>query len=716
MTAYSTLILASTPTAYYHLNETSGTTCTDSSGNSRTATHITSPTLNQTSANAALDDNKCILYSGAANERTQINTDNAAFSMKSGWTLELWVNVVTSANKYIINKDSVPNHYEWGLRWDHDNTRFVWQTVSPTYTELYTVYGTSGKSSGTWYHVAVTCNGAPGSTLPKLYVNGVQETSAGSSGSGGTYTDDNSLVEWGARPIGATAINAKIDEVAFFDSALTSTVLLSHYNAGLGIANISQTAVVTDVSVAGQPAVISTVVITPTVSNIAVAGQAPTLAITSNPTVNAVSSNIAIAGRDPGSVGTGFEGIAVVADVAIQSIPPSSLRLDQIFTAQKSNIAIGGINPSLDVPQVGRPMFNAADHYPTWGTGGWSSLNEAVPEDVYYDATFYPGGYSPAADRRARFRITPLGVPLAGPRTISYRWKHPGALMTFQVILQQGETEIQRWNHGSATQSSYVTTTQTITGTITDYTNLNVIFSASHTLAAAGDSMYVSYAAIFLPTIATVLDITVNALRTDTTVVGAAPAVARGVEVGLPTDIGVEGFGPAIITPGGVSLSIQAAEVTVTGKDPTLAVFRDSVQIAIPTHIDLGFTASSIQTQVDSFKFIPITDNNLTAADANELTAINLGPLLFSQEKIIAFKMGNIGSFPINLTITTMSVNETLTSLATFSANKVAYTSTIIVEGIPPNGISDPIWMKMNAGSTLPGAGTIVIDVEQSNA
>jgi hypothetical protein len=43
--AYSAAVLADSPLAYYRLGEASGTTMTDSSGNSRNGTYAGSPTL-----------------------------------------------------------------------------------------------------------------------------------------------------------------------------------------------------------------------------------------------------------------------------------------------------------------------------------------------------------------------------------------------------------------------------------------------------------------------------------------------------------------------------------------------------------------------------------------------------------------------------------------------------------------------------------------------
>ncbi|MBI2606974.1 MAG: LamG domain-containing protein, partial [Deltaproteobacteria bacterium] len=55
--SYSQAVLADNPVGYWRLNETSGTSASDSSGNAQTGTYTNSPTLGQTGAYSSVDSN-----------------------------------------------------------------------------------------------------------------------------------------------------------------------------------------------------------------------------------------------------------------------------------------------------------------------------------------------------------------------------------------------------------------------------------------------------------------------------------------------------------------------------------------------------------------------------------------------------------------------------------------------------------------------------------
>ena len=90
-TTYTTEVLADSPYLYWKLDETSGTTATDSSGNSRSGTYTNSPTLNQT---ALINEGKSVDFDGT--------NDYCKYTLPSNFTgsftMECWINSDTYAS------------------------------------------------------------------------------------------------------------------------------------------------------------------------------------------------------------------------------------------------------------------------------------------------------------------------------------------------------------------------------------------------------------------------------------------------------------------------------------------------------------------------------------------------------------------------------------------------------------------------------------------
>jgi hypothetical protein len=223
MSGYSSIILADTPQAYYRLDETSGTSATDSSGNSNTGTYsgagytLASPGCLQT------DGDKGVLFtssSGSISLPTALNANGW-----SGVSSECWVIPTTTGpaagHFYILfNGPSVGNNgYQWLMN------------GSPT-LEFFVGNGTTGKTigvaspfvSGSKFHLVGTYDGAN----VKMYVNGVMVTSTAFAGgnisNSGTPTIDAASTSF---------FPGTIDEVAIYNYALTQTQVTKHYLAGL---------------------------------------------------------------------------------------------------------------------------------------------------------------------------------------------------------------------------------------------------------------------------------------------------------------------------------------------------------------------------------------------------------------------------------------------------------------------------------------------------
>lgn len=220
---YRNAVLADNPIAYYQFDETSGTNAADSSGNSANGTYTGTVGLNATSGapnlGTAIDLNPSVAtgYVALPNLGTyaqnsveawiQLDTVNSAccgaILAVNGWdTGRLHLNVVNSNLQHAVNGDVV------GF-----------------------VNTTGGILASTWYHVVVTNDVVADQT--KFYLNGVEVSDDGDN------TLQNVVFGVTGMQIGAwdntRHLDGRIDEVAIYGTALSSSDVAAHYAAATAI-------------------------------------------------------------------------------------------------------------------------------------------------------------------------------------------------------------------------------------------------------------------------------------------------------------------------------------------------------------------------------------------------------------------------------------------------------------------------------------------------
>ena len=159
------------------------------------------------------------------NDRINISND-ASFNSLSAYSISAWIYRDGTSDDFIFSKlNDFTEHnknYEFGIE---SNKIFLLNGNGGGYNK---VLGTSTLSSSTWYFVVGVWDG----TDIKVYLDGSLDCSPISST---VVSFGTTAIALGTRQTGYAFFDGKIDEVGFWDRALTSTEITQLYNGGTGI-------------------------------------------------------------------------------------------------------------------------------------------------------------------------------------------------------------------------------------------------------------------------------------------------------------------------------------------------------------------------------------------------------------------------------------------------------------------------------------------------
>lgn len=194
---------------HWNLNETSGTTAADSSGNGLGGTLAGGPVWTTGHTNGAL---------GFDGTDDYVNLGNpTALRLTGAMTLSAWVYVDTFMHAgRIIAKQGTASNRGWSLNVEADGKASFQIATNSTTVQL--VNSASAIPSGQWVHLAGVYE--PGTAL-RLYVNGTLNNSNTTSIAASQY-NNNLNVNIGRRPNGELYFDGKIDEVRVYGRALSA--------------------------------------------------------------------------------------------------------------------------------------------------------------------------------------------------------------------------------------------------------------------------------------------------------------------------------------------------------------------------------------------------------------------------------------------------------------------------------------------------------------
>ncbi len=200
------------PVGYWGLNEGTGTTTADSSGNANNGTLKNSPAWVSGWLSNALNFN-------GTNSYVDLNNTSTTNALKPALpvTISAWIKLTSNSGyQSIFSSDNFNSVYAGCMLETNGGVlECVYGTGS---TSFRSKVGTTVLTAGQWYHVAAVIQGP--STM-NLYVNGVDNGGTyGGTGTGLGYTTTSSKI--GCRN-GSTFFNGVIDDLRFYNRVLNPT-------------------------------------------------------------------------------------------------------------------------------------------------------------------------------------------------------------------------------------------------------------------------------------------------------------------------------------------------------------------------------------------------------------------------------------------------------------------------------------------------------------
>ena len=224
---YRSAVLGSTPSAYWRLGETTGTTAADASGAGLGLTYQNGVALGRDGAIAG-DADRAVALDGA--DDSLIRNPFTGFA-PGAFTVETFVRTTDSARNGALVSYAVPGSPNEVLVTGAGNLR-----VSVAGTELATGVHLA---DGAWHHLAVTWRTSDGQL--RVFKDGVLEftgivAKGHNVGAGGAVVlgQDQDGVGGGFDP--TQALLGRLDEVAVYHSALSAATIAAHYGVATAVA------------------------------------------------------------------------------------------------------------------------------------------------------------------------------------------------------------------------------------------------------------------------------------------------------------------------------------------------------------------------------------------------------------------------------------------------------------------------------------------------
>jgi len=176
------------------------------------------------------DDTAAGYGGGTNNQSRTVVPYNAALnpSTSSPFTIEFWANPTLTDNDDtpVFNRVSASPRAGWVFFQRDEATGWNFRMYNGTGDQVGHSITGGPYTLNTWSHVVVVWDG----TSPKLFVNGA-DTGAVATGPGGYNVNTSANFAVGAYDDGSASFNGRVDETAFYATALTPAQIAAHYAA-----------------------------------------------------------------------------------------------------------------------------------------------------------------------------------------------------------------------------------------------------------------------------------------------------------------------------------------------------------------------------------------------------------------------------------------------------------------------------------------------------
>lgn len=232
MSAYSDRVIADGATAYWRLNEASGTAVNSLVAGVPAGTISGGVTLNQP---GALSDSDPAMAFDGVNGQASVPVGTYSAVGTGAFTLEFWMRatVAPASTLYAIDVGgcgSIANA-GWAVRVVNTNGGQIWLrfTKGDGTTPAFTFVGRDlfNYADGVWRHYVVVVTRG-GSDVATLYINGVAYNSGTFPAAGWSLSGSLASTLGSASPNGSYA-PVQLDEVAIYKTALSASQIAAHY-------------------------------------------------------------------------------------------------------------------------------------------------------------------------------------------------------------------------------------------------------------------------------------------------------------------------------------------------------------------------------------------------------------------------------------------------------------------------------------------------------
>lgn len=236
---YLAEVLADSPLAVWMLDDTSGTTVADASGNSRTLTYYNSPTLAQTGPSANIA--KSVLFNGTNQIAYNGSITGMNVAASANWTFETWIKYTSTsfggrgaglvASRW-SDTSGLSGGKTIGIDLNVDSTagKIQASSLDSAGTTAILISWAGSLNDGAWHHIVVTSVSGGAMTL---YVDNVSRASSSTARYTGTGARGAMI---GGFQYPAPGPNdffpGNVAAVAAYSSTLSTARIQAHYVAG----------------------------------------------------------------------------------------------------------------------------------------------------------------------------------------------------------------------------------------------------------------------------------------------------------------------------------------------------------------------------------------------------------------------------------------------------------------------------------------------------